>query len=358
MRSIFKGKYSSIIILSISVFIAFQACKKDPSIPNINGEDQNWTIDFKVPSGWPSPVYYFSGNELTKAGFILGRKLFYDTRLSKDNTISCGTCHQSFAAFANADHDVSHGINGLLGTRNSPPLFNLNWHPDLMWDGGVNHIEMQPVAPITNPVEMDETIENVVNKINLDPEYLKLSKEAFGVSNMNSERMLKALAQFMGAMVSANSKYDQYKRNEGGVSLNAAELAGLKVFESKCASCHPAPLFTDLSIRNVGLKPSVINDSGRAKITLDPMDLYKFKVPSLRNLTYTAPYFHDGRAATLDDVFDQMEHGVWQSPSLDPLMKEGIALSTQEREDIKAFLKTLDDPTFINDKRFFEPVKP
>jgi cytochrome c peroxidase len=145
-------------------------------------------------------------------------------------------------------------------------------------------------------------------------------------------------------------------RGENGVTLNTSELAGMTVFENKCATCHPAPLFTDHSFRNIGMRPTAVNDSGRAHITLTSSDLYKFKVPSLRNLGYTSPYGHDGRFATLDDVFDQMEKDVYETPTLDPLMKGGIKLSTQERADLKAFLKTLDDQTLVSDKRFEEPL--
>lgn len=330
------------------------SCKKDVAIPDSNFINNN--IEFKVPQGWPSPYYDYKNNQLTNAGFALGRKLFYDTRLSRDNSISCGSCHQSFAAFAHSTHDVSHGIDGLLGIRNSPGLFNLNWNTSFMWDGGVNHIEVQPLAPINNPVEMDEKLVNVLAKLNADNQYKDMFQAAFGSNEITSERMFKAMAQFMGTMISANSKYDKYMRKEAGVTMNASELAGMAVYEAKCASCHKAPLFTDYSFRNKGLKPLSINDSGRAHITRAAEDVYKFKVPSLRNLGYTAPYQHDGRAATLDKVFDEMESGIYDYPTLDPLMKNGIKLSAQERTDLKAFLKTLDDETFVKDKRFFEPA--
>jgi cytochrome c peroxidase len=341
-----------LLILSLGMFIL--SCKKDVAIPDVNNNNVN--IDFKVPQGWPSPYYSFVNNQLTNAGFALGRKLFYDTRLSRDNTVSCGSCHQAFAAFAHSDHDLSHGIDNQLGNRNAPGLFNLNWHTSFMWDGGVNHIEVQPLAPIDNPVEMDEKLENVLAKLKADTKYATMFQSAFGSSDVTSERMLKAMAQFMGAMVSSNAKYDKYIRNEAGGEMNSSELAGLAVYGEKCASCHKAPLFTDFSFRNKGIKPSITNDSGRAHITRLAEDVYKFKVPTLRNLGYTAPYQHDGRAATLDKVFDQMETGIYNYPTLDPLLKNGIKLSAQERTDLKAFLKTLDDETFVKDKRFFEPA--
>ncbi|MCC6187320.1 MAG: c-type cytochrome [Chitinophagaceae bacterium] len=343
------------ILAFLSLLIAIAACKKDVLIPD-SSKLTNTNIEFKVPENWPSPYYSFVNNQLTNAGFELGRTLFYDTRLSRDNTISCGSCHQAFAAFTHSGHDVSHGIDGKLGNRNSPPLFNLNWHTSLMWDGGVNHLEVQPLAPIDNPVEMDETLPNVLAKLRAAPKYASLFQAAYGSSEITSEKTFKAMAQFMGAMVSANAKYDKYMRKESGVTMTQSELAGMAVYEAKCASCHKAPLFTDFSFRNVGLKPNLSNDSGRAHITLNPDDMYKFKVPSLRNLSYTSPYFHDGRASTLDKVFDQMETQIYDYPTLDPAFKNGIKLSAQERIDMKAFLKTLDDESFIKDSRFFEPT--
>lgn len=342
------------ILASIGMTIFILSCKKDVAIPDSSSVNNN--IEFKVPQGWPSPYYDFKNNQLTNAGFALGRKLFYDMRLSRDNTISCGSCHQAFSAFAHSEHDISHGIDGKLGNRNAPGLFNLNWHTSFMWDGGINHIEIQPLGPISNPVEMDENLVNILAKLNADASYKEMFQKAYGSNEISSERMFKAIAQFMGAMVSSNAKYDKYMRKETGGEMNSSELAGLAIFESKCASCHKAPLFTDFSYRNAGLKPTSINDSGRAHITLASSDVYKFKVPSLRNLSYTAPYFHDGRASTLDKVFDQMESGIYDYPTLDPLMKNGIKLSAQERTDLKAFLKTLDDETFVKDKRFFEPA--
>lgn len=151
--------------LLILIFAFVQACKVDPAIPKTREGAPVFGISFNVPPGWPEPVYNYQSNILSDEGFRLGRKLFYDTRLSRDNTISCGSCHQDFAAFAHSAHSLSHGIDGLFGTRNAPALFNLNWHPNFMWDGGVNHIEVQPLAPIINPVEMDETMENVIIKL-------------------------------------------------------------------------------------------------------------------------------------------------------------------------------------------------
>jgi cytochrome c peroxidase len=332
----------------------FSACEKDPPIPD--PEPPVYDINFRVPAGWPQPVYSFENNTLTESGFRLGRKLFYDPRLSRDNTISCGSCHQAFAAFSHLSHPVSHGIDGLLGTRNAPPLYNLNWHPSFMWDGGINHIEVQPLAPITNPVEMDEKIPTVIAKIQQDPDYKKLFNAVYGDETVNSQRIFKAIAQFQGMLVSANSKYDQVMRGDAGVAFTPQEEHGLNVFRANCASCHKEPLFSDFSFRNNGLSVNTTyHDSGRAHITKLATDRFKFKVPSLRNITLTEPYMHDGRFQTLQKCIDHYVKGVQQTENLDPLLTSGIALTTQEQQDLIRFLQTLADNSFVKDVRFQDP---
>lgn len=343
-----KANKKYIGVLAVAALLT--ACQPDPSFDVQAVQEEN--ISFTIPEGWPAPAYNFENNTLTNAGFYLGRKLFYDPRLSRDNSTSCGSCHQAFAAFAHAEHDLSHGVDGLLGNRNSPPIFNLNWHTSFFWDGGVNHIESQPINPIQNPVEMDETLPNIIAKISTDEKYRQMFKEAWGDETINSQRIFKSIAQFMGAMVSANSKYDQYTR--GNATLTQEEQNGLTVFNNNCATCHKAPLFTDFSYRNNGLKPSTVNDSGRAHITREAQDMYKFKVPSLRNLKYTAPYMHDGRIKSLEHVLDYYATGIHQSATLDAQLQNGIQLTTQQRSDLLAFLNTLNDESFVKDKRFHE----
>lgn len=346
------GSFKAVILVSV-LFLVVMGCKKDPSITgNTIAEEQ---IEFIVPQGWPAPVYNFENNTLSNAGFELGRKLFFDPRLSRDNTVSCGSCHQPFAAFAHIDHNVSHGIENKVGTRNSPPIFNLNWHTSFFWDGGVNHIEMQPINPIQNPVEMDESIENIIVKLKADAKYTAMFKSAFGDQTINSQRIFKALAQFMGMLVSANAKYDKYKRGEAGGEMTASELSGLQVFNSKCASCHKEPLFSDFSFRNNGLPATSVNDSGRGHITGSGADMYKFKVPSLRNLKYTYPYMHDGRFATLLQVLDYYNSTTHNAAPIDSAIgSAGLALSAQDKTDLINFLNTLNDETFVKDKRFAE----
>lgn len=342
-----KKIFLGIIVGSI---IIAQACKPDPSFePTVEAP-----FEFAIPQGWPTPFYNYSNNPLSKQGFELGRKLFYDARLSKDNTVSCGSCHQQFSAFAQIDHPVSHGVNDLVGNRNSPPLFNLNWHTSFFWDGGVNHIENQPIAPIQNPVEMDETMANVVTKLQADATYRSMFKAAFGDESVTSQRIAKAFAQFMGMMVSSNAKYDKYKRGESGGAFTQQELDGYDVYKQNCAACHTEPLFTDFSYRNNGLPQTSVNDSGRAHITLSIADLYKFKVPSLRNLKYTWPYMHDGRFNNIDQVLSHYASGILQSPTLDARLATGIQLTDKQKEDLKAFLNTLNDEVFVANTMFQE----
>lgn len=310
------------------------------------------SIAFEVPAGWPEPVYKFENNKLTLSGYELGRKLFFDPRLSRTNTVSCGSCHQPFAAFAHIEHNVSHGVDNKLGKRNTPALFNLNWHSSFFWDGGVNHIEVQPLNPMTNPVEMDQSLEALIPKLEADGEYPKMFKAAFGSTEINSQRVFKSLAQYMGMLVSSNSKYDKYMRKEAGVTLTAAESAGLNIVRKKCASCHKEPLFSDFSFRNNGLPPKYgSGDSGRATITRLGEDLGKFKVPSLRNLKYTAPYMHDGRFNELYEVLEHYTSQKYPSDNLDPAVKS-IYLTPQQKEQVLAFLETLNDEEFVKDPRF------
>lgn len=308
---------------------------------------------FYIPDGFPEPVYKFQDNAVTPAGFALGKKLFYDPILSRDSTVSCGSCHQQFAAFAQSDHKLSHGVDNLLGNRNSPGLYNIAWFPNFMWDGGVNHLEVQPLAPIANPVEMDETMPNVLVKLKRSNSYPGLFKSAFGSDTITTQAMMRAMAQFMGSMISANSKYDKYIA--GKESFTSAELSGLQIFRAKCESCHKEPLLTDMSFRNNGLDAEFSNDPGRATITTLPQDSGLFRVPSLRNVALTFPYMHDGRLEKLMDVMNHYNSGIQSSNTLDPLLSSNsIPLTLAEKNDLIAFLGTLTDYTFIRDIRFKE----
>lgn len=305
---------------------------------------------FVKPNNFPDPVYSVTRSTITQESFELGRKLFYDPALSRGNKISCGFCHIQAAAFTQHGHDISHGIDDRLGSRNTPPIMNLAWSKSFFWDGGVFNLDMFPIAPITNHVEMDETMDSVIVKLQANWIYREKFKIVYGSDEINGYRIFKALSHFMLMCVSSDSKYDSVMRNTG-VQFTASENTGYLVFKSKCSSCHSEPLFTDGSFRNNGLSNKCNPDSGRQAITLDLADRYKFKVPPLRNLSYTAPYMHDGRFISIDQVLNHYSNGVQESNTLDTLLrkevKPGISLTSEEKADLKSFLKTLDDKNFI-----------
>ncbi|MFL5789539.1 MAG: cytochrome-c peroxidase, partial [Flavisolibacter sp.] len=341
----------SLIIIVAGYSYILQSCKKsDASLPS-SGPAK---VNFIVPAGFPQTLYNFANNPLTNEGIALGRKLFYDGRLSKDGNFPCSSCHQQFDAFATYAHDLSHGFNNSFTNRNAPALSNLAWQKEFQWDGGVNNLEVQPLAPITASNEMAETIDNVIAKLKADAIYKQMFKSAFGDEDINSQRMLKAITQFTVSLVSANSKYDKVKRGEASFTLQ--EQNGYTAFQAKCSTCHKEPLFTDLSYRNNGLPLSpFLKDIGRMKITGSGSDSLKFKVPSLRNVAITAPYMHDGRFWFLSQVLEHYQSGITYSQTLDPLLINGIRLNTEDIQNITAFLQTLTDSTFIKDPRFSQP---
>jgi cytochrome c peroxidase len=311
-------------------------------------------VELHIPAGFPKPFYKFKNNKLSPQIFVLGRKLFYDPILSKDSTTSCASCHQRIAAFGHFDHPLSHGINGLIGRRNVPALQNLIWKDEFMWDGGVNHLEVQPLSPISSPVEMGETIANIVSKLSLNAQYCADFKSAYGDTMISSQRILKALAQFTGLMISADSRYDRYMA--GTDTFSAIEKTGLTLFRSKCADCHKEPLFTDNSYKNNGLKVDTsLNDKGRGAITGIEKDDYTFKVPGLRNIERTYPYMHDGRLRNLKDVLDFYGAPEQHDSHAAMEMKKIGRLTDENKNSLLAFLLTLTDKTFLYDRRFIDP---
>lgn len=321
-------------------------------------EEINERLEFTIPANFPPLAQDIEYNYPTKKGFDLGRKLFYDGRLSADGTISCSFCHEQASAFTHHGHQLSHGINNLEGIRNAPAVQNMAFQGEYFYDGASNSLEMLSIVPIHNPVEMNETLEGIVAKLKQDADYVKLFGQAFEDKQVSSGNTLKALAQFMTMMVSANSRYDRYVRNEPGGSFNQQELHGMQLFQQKCAECHATDLFTDSSFRNNGLQPNPnLDDKGREAVTGFAYDRYKFKVPSLRNVALTAPYMHDGRFGSLQSVLNHYSDGVRQSETLDSLLNQngilGIPLTQEQKEALIAFLKTLTDEQYINNPLFY-----
>jgi cytochrome c peroxidase len=305
-------------------------------------------------------VYDLAKNPPSSAAFALGKTLFYDKRLSHDGTVSCGSCHQSSAAFAHPGRSLSPGVSGQLGARNAPALQNLRWRRSFMADGGVLGLELQALAPLTDAHEMRMPLADALARLNADPDYQRRFAAIYGPGKIDTPQFLRALAQFTASLTSANSRYDKYVRHETGGELKEQELSGLAIFQAKCSGCHATDLFTDESFRNNGLDRTFARDSGRAHVTSRANDRGRFKVPSLRNVAVTGPYMHDGRFATLAQVLAHYDHGVQPSPTLDPLLRQpdgrlGISLTASEQADLLAFLNTLTDQTFLTDYRLGQP---
>lgn len=344
-----KAKYLLLVIFSV-----FLSCSNDDS----EGY-QNIPIDFQVPSNFPPLAYDLTNNPLTEKGFELGKKLFYDGRLASDGLVSCGFCHIQEDAFTHHGHTVSHGVDNNVGNRNTPPIQNLAFQTAFMWDGATTHLDLQPIIPFTSPIEMNGNFSNAITMMKGDATYRKLFKQAFTDGEINSENMLKALGQFMVMVTSSNSKFDKFRRNETGGTLTLEELDGYEIFNEKCASCHATDIFTDNSYRNNGLPVNpAVNDIGRYRVTELSEDLYKFKVPSLRNIEKTAPYMHDGRFFTLDAVLNHYSSGVVNSATLDSSLNNsgvlGIPLTSLEKTKLVAFLKTLTDYDYLSNPKFAE----
>ncbi|MFM9943790.1 MAG: cytochrome-c peroxidase [Bacteroidia bacterium] len=301
---------------------------------------------FHQPAYFPKPIYDFSKNTLTENKIQLGRALFYDPILSRDSMISCASCHSQYLAFTHGDHALSHGIEDRIGTRNSPALMNLAWQTLFMRDGAVNHLDMLPLAPISNPLEMDERFDHVVAKLVSNPLYKNLFYKAYGDSSITGERTLKALSQFMLTLISANSKYDSVMKKQ--TQFTEKEGRGYALFKQVCATCHSEPLFTNDEFRNNGLPVDTqLRDYGRYGVTKNGSDSLKFKVPTLRNIEFSYPYMHDGRFKNLSSVLNHYTKGIIASENLGQELKNPIQLSSNEKVEIIAFLLTLTDKSFL-----------
>ncbi|WP_299126599.1 cytochrome c peroxidase [uncultured Winogradskyella sp.] len=300
-------------------------------------------------------------NPQTTEGIALGKRLFFDRILSADGTQSCATCHSPQSAFTD-NLQTSFGVSGSAGTRNSMPLFNLAWNygERFAWDGKELSLERQAEEPVQNPIELHSNWDNVIERLQNHPEYPELYRLAFNSTIINKELTTKAIAQFERTLISANSKFDRYSL--GQASLSNQELNGLDVFlredKGDCFHCHGNPnnpLWTDNDFHNNGLD-STFNDLGLGGVTGDPNDNGKFRSPSLRNLAFTGPYMHDGRFATIEEVINHYSEGLQNSPTIDPLMKNinegGAQLTEQDKADLKAFLLTLTDQSFVNNPNF------
>lgn len=311
---------------------------------------------FRFSSTFPRPALPLD-NPLTEEGVMLGERLFHDKKLSGNGTQSCADCHDRRHFFSDA-RTFSIGAFGDTGTRQSMPLYNLAWKSSFFWDGRAPTLRAQSLQPIENPIEMHAKLPEVVEHLKQAPHYPEMFKAAFGSPEINSDRLSRALEQFLLTLVSDDSKFDRAMR--GQAQLTAEEQRGAELFNTEfdpargqrgadCFHCHGGPMFQSAAFSNNGL--SLTKDAGRFDATKLDGDHGKFAVPSLRNVARTAPYMHDGRFATLEEVIDHYDHGLHQSPTLDPNLakhpSEGLQLSEADKAALVAFLKTLTDHEFV-----------
>lgn len=348
------------------IIIFFSSCQKegctDEFALNYNPEAEinNGTCEYytttpytiPTPSGFPNMIIP-EDNPTTVEGIALGEKLFNEPLLSADGTQSCASCHFQSANFSDTNQ-FSTGINGGLGFRNASILTNSGWSLSFNWDGSSNTLEEQAFEPVTNSNEMNNTWRNVENTLNANEEYKTLFKQAFNIEYIDSIHVVKAISQFERSLVSANSKFDKFYRGEG--SLSPSELNGYAIFNSErgdCFHCHGTLLFTDNLFHNNAIESEEpFSDNGFGDVTNNPSDNGKFKTPSLRNIEYSAPYMHDGRFATLEQVLEHYNSGGHYTSTVDPLMKKigvGLQLSNQDLADLLAFLKTLSDEDYVTE---------
>lgn len=325
-------------------------------------------IDLEIPQIFSNlllPPAIPSDNPQTIEGIALGRKLFYEPLLSGDGTQACADCHLSENSFTDPDR-FSTGITGEIGTRNAMPIYNFAWNFEkkFFWDGRAIGLEDQALGPVENPIEMNNTWPNAVATLQATSNYPELFSQAFGTSTITKELVTKAIAQFERTMISGNSRFDQYLLGDQN-AVTASEINGFNVFMNEdkgdCFHCHgsdASPLWTDNIFHNNGLDTS-FEDVGLGEVTGDPLDNGKFKSPSLRNLAYTAPYMHDGRFETLEEVINHYSEGLVYSETIDPLMKNiaegGAHLTEEDKTDLKAFLLSLSEPGYTTNPDFQNP---
>jgi len=311
--------------------------------------------DALAPIGFPAgPVVQTApaDNELTETRARLGRRLFYETTLSRTRKIACASCHKQDSAFADPSA-VSLGVDDLRGTRNAPGLANLAWSQHFFWDGRAATLEEQAGKPIENPLEMDLSVDDAAARLQGDPSYVKQFEEAYG--EVTSDNLRRALASFVRTLVSGTSPYDRHLAGDDS-DFGPAAKRGERLFfseQTSCFHCHPEGALTNDGFFNNG---SYIDggDDGRKSVTGRTGDLGKFKVPGLRNVAVTAPYMHDGALATLREVLEQYAAGGRGHPSTDPQIAP-LTLTDAELDDLLAFLNALTDDAFLKDARFREP---
>lgn len=354
----YKIKYA---LPALILFLLANGCKED--VP-FNEDFDDTPFVFEEVYRYPT-IEVPSDNPVTMAKVELGRKLFYEEQISKSKTMSCGTCHNINDAFTDNGLALSTNDLGNLTARNASPLFNLAYtDKGFFWDGRVMTLEEAVDDAVNN--EQHPEWETTLANLELDDAYKLEFAKAFQNAKVNQDNVVKAIASFIRTMISKDSKYDLSVR--GQANLTALEQEGFDlVFTTErgdCFHCHGVyPFMTDNDFHDNGLQNTTTiagyGDEGLGGFNGVSTDIGKMKAPPLRNLSYTAPYMHDGRFATLDEVIDFYSEGLHVTPNVDPLMKQalqgGVQLSAQEKAALKAFLLTLDDPIFISNEDFKSP---
>jgi len=354
----------------------------------LNGTSWIWIIGLSViamsaasgvqeahPYKFPTLPYFpplpvSADNPVTVEGAELGRMLFYDPVLSKDSSLSCSSCHQQRYAFSDGPQTFSTGLAGQTMVRNTPALFNLAWYPAFFWDGRAASLEEQVSHPVRVAGELGAGWDVVVDRLERGVRYPEKFYRAFGTDAVDSVLAAKAIAQYLRTLISANSLYDRALRRE--YFFTEDERAGFVLANEQnkgdCLQCHTTDsdaLGTARGFSNNGLElsagPETYLDVGRGAVTGRRSDLGQFKVPSLRNVAVTAPYMHDGRFSTLEEVIDHYSDAVHGGPYVDPRMgsasRGGANLSALEKRQLLQFLHTLTDTTFLSDNRFGDPFQ-
>ncbi len=359
----------------VVVTLGLAACSSDDANPPVEPTQEcpdPTPLALTLPGYFP-PVPATPDNPLTVEGVALGRRLFYDPILSADSSLSCGGCHLQQLSFGDSRR-FSEGILGHKSRRQAPSIVNPAWLLNgVFWDGRVANLEEQATKPVPEPTEMDLPWPDAVARLQAHPDYPELFCAAFGSSNVTMNRVVKAIAQFERTMVSTNSKFDRWKRGE--VTLSPAEERGRISFltegKGDCFHCHPEPLFAEPffgsgGFHNTGLD-SIVIDGGRGEITGNAAEMGRFKAPSLRNIMESPPYMHDGRFFSIDEVLAHYNHGFLHGrdvtdldPNVDPLINKRAqrpAMTSEDIEDLKAFLETLTDQDFLTDPALSNPFE-
>jgi cytochrome c peroxidase len=372
-----NSKYLFFLFVSVLIFIAAcgnqdpsgEDCENCPVDDKIAGDYQPTEYKLQVPT-WMSKPIIPADNPLTVEGVELGRRLFYDPILSVNGQMSCATCHKQEKAFTDGEA-FSLGVRGLPGKRSTMSLANLAFNANgFFWDGRVVSLEEQAFFPVEDHLEMNEDWTNVEKKLRQNTEYPALFRKAFGIerkAELTKNLVVKALAQFERTLISANSRTDRIvEMNDGFFEDDEERGRRLFFFEPGdvlhpgCSHCHFNPFYTDNNFHNNGLDSvatlEAFKDLGRGAFTKNRFDNGKFRVPTLRNIELTAPYMHDGRFKTLEEVLESYSKGGHNIENENANIAS-FPLTAQNKQDLIAFLKTLTDTSFVNNPAFSNPFK-